>query len=379
MSADTSSLRWPRCFLLCSLGTRTGKPPAFERLPRPAALLATGYRFEDVELFGFRIDLGRFGGRADELLERMIEPLNFHLRDDVGTRTGGSFRGQDFMFRPATRAVVIELLRYGKMYWGAVPRGRPPEPFTSQHELLLRVLVGRVDDDAAQARDPALYVPAIFVDNPWSKLIGREFQGFDKRLVSFETAGGAPLTMAGQDPATGDRRQVPLSRVAEVRPVDQVGAQNRNAPLVTFSYPPELDESDAWLQDASDSDWSVVGSAPPSSRFRQRDFEQEEFRRSFAREVFESGFQRFSSIQVAPIDARHLPGAWITGQFTLSKARVAYPAGVARLTLGCPEFGVPDAWSALAQLFDGEEIALPTGEWYRARCKIDMRIEDGLV
>ena len=45
------------------------------------------------------------------------------------------------------------------------------------------VLVGRVDDDTAQAHDPAVFVPAIFVDNPWSKILGREVQGFDKRMA----------------------------------------------------------------------------------------------------------------------------------------------------------------------------------------------------
>jgi hypothetical protein len=353
-------------------------PTAFERFRRPASLLATGYRFEDVELFGFRIDLGRFGTVADNVLQAMIAPLNFHLLPGITTHVGGSYGGQDFKFRPAARAVVIELLRYGKMYWGDAPRGVSPEPFTSQHELLMRVLVGRVDDDSTQAREPALYVPAIFVDNPWSKLIGREFQGFDKRLVNFETHDGTALTMDGYGNTPGDRRRVPLSHVAAVRPVEKVGGRSEVGPLVTFDYPSSLDESDAWLENATSTE-SVVSSVLVGSRWRQVDFTEEEFRRSFARDVFESGFTAFSSIQVAPVDERHLPGAWITGKFTLSKARAAYPPGVARLTLGSPRFGTPDAWSMLGSLFKGEEIALPSGEWYRARCNINMQIDDGLV
>ena len=55
----------------------------------------------------------------------------------------------------------------------------------SQHELVVRLLVGRVDDDTAQAHAPAVYVPAIFVDNPWSKMLGRDAIGFDKRMAEF--------------------------------------------------------------------------------------------------------------------------------------------------------------------------------------------------
>ena len=64
------------------------------------------------------------------------------------------------------------------------------EDFQSQHELLIRMLVGRVDDDTGQAHDPATYVPVLFVDNPWSKALGRDVQGFDKRLADFCTLEG---------------------------------------------------------------------------------------------------------------------------------------------------------------------------------------------
>ena len=42
------------------------------------------------------------------------------------------------------------------------------------------MLVGRVDDDTGQAHDPATYVPVLFVDNPWSKALGREVQGLTR-------------------------------------------------------------------------------------------------------------------------------------------------------------------------------------------------------
>ncbi len=91
----------------------------------------------------------------------------------------------DFRYRVATPTLLIELLRYNRM------RSKDPAPpmrlddSQSQHELVVRLLVGRVDDDTAQASDPAVYVPAIFVDNAWSKALGRDMLGYDKRMADF--------------------------------------------------------------------------------------------------------------------------------------------------------------------------------------------------
>ena len=84
------------------------------------------------------------------------------------------------------------------------PVGR--EDYQSQHELIVRLLVGRVDDDTAQARAPAVYVPAIFVDNPWSKMLGRDLQGFDKRMANFLVSQGEVYA-----------RLLPDGRLAETR------------------------------------------------------------------------------------------------------------------------------------------------------------------
>src|SRR4029077_19255627 len=100
-----------------------------------------------------------------------------------------------FRFCAASTTLVIELIRYRKMMQADSP-GLTEEDFTSQHELAVRVVVGRVDDDTAQARCPAIFVPSIFVDNPWSKVVGRELLGYDKHLAHF---------------CTGDRREDILS------------------------------------------------------------------------------------------------------------------------------------------------------------------------
>ena len=172
---------------------RPGQRPRARSFDRADYFVGSAFRFEEVEVLGFRIDLDRQGietveeslemepdhrrtERIDDILEEMIEPLNFHH----GPRHVSHFR-----YRPATRTVSLELLRYGRMRLKKEWQDITVDDFQSQHELLIRVLVGRVDDDTGQAHDPATYVPALFVDNPWSKALGREVQGFDKRLADF--------------------------------------------------------------------------------------------------------------------------------------------------------------------------------------------------
>jgi len=113
----------------------------------------------------------------------LIRPLNFHRGLDRGPA--------DFLHKAASATIVIEVLRYGRM---RAPDAAPPftaDDFMSQHELLVRIIVGRVDDDTAQAHQPALFVPAIFVDNPWSKALGRRLQGYPKMLAEFRAGPNA--------------------------------------------------------------------------------------------------------------------------------------------------------------------------------------------
>ena len=125
-----------------------------KRFPRTTVFGPPSFEFEDVELVGFRTDVrlsSAIGVKSRKRLANVLRTLNFHA--------GGEPEGpQDFRYSAATRTVIIELLRYGKM------RTRHPRPpfvpadFMSQHELTVRILVGRVDDDTSQARDPAVFV-----------------------------------------------------------------------------------------------------------------------------------------------------------------------------------------------------------------------------
>ena len=142
------------------------------------------FRFEDVEVLGFRVDLRRLGHDDDKRLAALIDPLNFHLNPHQFSRATRS-AVSDFRYRAASQTVMVELLRYGKMKLQETSPPLDVDDFQSQHELLARILVGRVDDDTAQARDPATFVPTIFVDNSWSKSLARSVQGFGKRMADF--------------------------------------------------------------------------------------------------------------------------------------------------------------------------------------------------
>lgn len=333
-----------------------------DRLP---LLKACGYRFTNVEIVGFRIDLSQRDD-VDETLQAMVEPLNFHRQPRQA-----AWGRQAFLWRPAARVLVVELLRYGRMYWGE-DEPRPDEPWTAQHELLLRVLVGRVDDDGAQARDPALFVPAIFVDNPWSRWIGRELQGYPKQLARFYGERG-PLDPSGRL-APGDE-PVPLTRVTQVRlrPTfghlhDSMGTQ-----VLALELPPGSDDPALW----ADVRLLMGHAGLRSARWRQGDFVHPSFRRGFAGQALGLDPARLPSVQVSPVDARPLARAWVEGTMIFDRMRAGMPDGVARLHLPRAGAPLPPAWRALTKLFPERVIALPTGSWYRAQA--DLRLEPGAL
>lgn len=348
------------------------RPARPSRRSRPAALAATGFRFEDVELYGFRIDLREHGEDADRALEQMVTALNsFHTRvTDPKTGLPGKEERLDtaFRYRAASRTVVIELLRYGKMLLGETPWPGASEPFTAQHELLLRVLVGRVDDNTTQARDPAVFVPAIFVDNPLSKLIGRELQGFKKQLASFVDGANQPLSIDGFCGADPVRR--PLADVTKVLLTDRPGDPGDNrSPILEITWPARAAQAD------ESESFETLPSEQYATRWRQDDFDDVEFRRAFAGNVLAEGWNHFRSLQVGPVDTRQMPKAWIGGRCTLRDVRASFPVGIVTLTLGNNKNLTP-AWQQLHEQFGRDrEVALPSGAWYHIRCSLDLRLE----
>jgi hypothetical protein len=366
---------------------------ATERASRADTFGLPAFRFGDVEVLGFRVDLDRLGADIDQKLARLIAPLNFHLeRANDRTEDSGRNAITDFRYCAATRTVVIELLRYGsmKLKSAAVPLG--PDDYQSQHELVVRVLVGRVDDDTAQAHAPAIYVPTIFVDNPWSKVLGRDVQGFDKRMANFCVARGdgsfARLLPDGRvvEPASAGAAVkigavAPLARISRINLVQNTGSPT-GAPILDLDC--ANDRYDNWdAFEKIDLELALGSSSLAATRWRQSDFEAPEFRRSFARAAINGTLKGFHSIQVSPVGKRELGKAWITGTVTVDdELRIARPAGVVGITLHA-EPSAPGGWGVLCDLLgiavgQSRAISFPTGSWYRLKFSMDLTIDNGL-
>jgi hypothetical protein len=348
---------------------------------------APAFRFEDVEILGFRLDLRDLGTNVTQGLAELVKPLNFHLaaraaRGDTSTAI------PDFRYEAATGTVMIELLRYGRM---TALDPLPPlglEDSQSQHELVVRLLVGKVDDDSAQAREPAVFVPAIFVDNSWSKMLGRDAVGFDKRMAAFHVmrekgprrlrpdgclaAGGAP-----------DRTSEPLSDVHQVTLVNQIGGTD-GPPLLSLSYTSGAVKSPRDLLPI-DLDLIFGTSTLSGTRWRQTDFNLREFRRAFARLAISESARTFHGIQVAPVGSRPFDWAWITSRYTIdADIRADLPGGNATLRL-FPVAGTgsasstPRAWNTLCSILESAgPIVLGQGSWYHLVCSMTLALEDGL-
>jgi len=357
-------------YALRSTGERRSAP---KQLDRERMFGVPQFRFDDVEIVGFRLTLDGREGSSD--------PMPEFLRQVERQLNGAGLGSDDFEYRVASRRVVVELLRYGRMRlsqpWPPLAAG----DYQCQHELLVRVLVGRVDDDGAQARDAAVHVPAIFVDNPWSKALGRDLQGFPKNLARFCIDGGPdgvqPLRMDG---CRDDSVKESLLNVTSVRQVQDLRSRAATQPvLLRLGYSPEVDRSDEGFEPVDLS--ALAGSALLSrAPWRQADFDDAEFRRAFAQPVLRRGFTGFRSIQVAPVDGRLGQLTCIHGTLAMEDIRVQFPSGFA--TLEWPEdcSSAPTAWSALRDALGPRagRLSLPAGSWYRARCNITLSIDAGL-
>jgi hypothetical protein len=347
------------------------------------------FEFEDVEVLGFRIDPRRTNqGKLDldKQLSELVSPLNFHrnLSTDkfsAVTRSAVS----DFRFRPAASTVMIELLHYGKMKLKTAAEPLTTTDYQSQHEFLARMIVGRVDDDTAQARDPATFVPAIFVDNPWSKSLGRTVQGFDKRMADFYVGANDLLRPDGRVGAN-DKQPKPLGTITKITMTDKTG-RKPGATLIELDCPPEALDDRAFETVDPRLALGPVPIAPMG--WLQTDFDRAEYRRAFARSVVKDRFKEFSSIQVSPVGARGLrqqlerQTTWITGAMKfVHNVQLAQPNGTARLTFHTDP-STPKAWDDLCRLFGIDEhgkshIVMPAGTWYRMRCSLNLNIKNDL-
>ena len=347
------------------------------------------FEFEDVEVLGFRIDPRRTNQGKPDLDKKLCElvaPLNFHRslsaeKFSAVTRSAVS----DFQFKPAASTVMIELLHYGKMKLKTATQPLTTADYQSQHEFLARMIVGRVDDDTAQARDPATFVPAIFVDNPWSKSLGRTVQGFDKRMADF-FVGTDVLRPDGTVGASEKQQPKPLGSISKIALTDKTGGKH-GATLIDLECPPEALDDRAF--EAVDPGLALGPVPIAPMGWLQSDFDRAEYRRAFARSVAQGRFKEYNSIQVSPVGATGLrqqlerQTTWISGAMKfVGNVQFAQPNGTARLTFHTDPSS-PKAWNDLCKLFgideDGKsQIIMPAGTWYRMRCSLKLNIKNGL-
>ena len=138
-----------------------------------------------------------------------------------------------------------------------------------------------------------------------------------------------------------------------------------------------------------DLDLAYGGLSSAGARWRQSDFPDAEFRRSFARPVVAKSLKGFRSIQASPIgeqrfrDALGEQAAWINGTFKIDDgARFAMPNGIVRLTLHKAPADAPAAWKTFCELAGASagsiSLSILTGDWYRLKCSMNFITDDGL-
>lgn len=314
-----------------------------KRVSRRDVFGAPAFQFEQVEVLGFRIDL------QDAELDALVAPLNAHPPGDP----------PGFRYRVASPVVLIQLLRYGRMRLAGDPQ--PPldeTDFQSQHELVVRVDTGRIEDGEMQMGDRAVHVPAIFVDNPWSKILGRDLQGFEKCLADFSVRGaeGALLRLQPDGRRVLDGAQADLSDIVRVDLVDLVSDDAAPSEHVLLEI--EMERLD---DDQNQGDLDAL--------------------QNFDDQPVPHGVDEFRSIQATPVDDRPLEKAWISATCALSdRADAKGQSAIARLTFHVPP-GAPRGWVKLCELLgppvQGKVIVdLDPGEWFRSHFSMDLTVHD---
>lgn len=325
-------------------------------VPRGAVFGAAAFTFEDVDALGFRIDL------ADKNADALVAPLNFQ-------QPGSAEDSARFAVAPAV--ILVQLMRYGRMQLAGEPQ--PPlddSDFQSQHELIVRVNTGKMDPGETQLRDPAVHVPAVFVDNPWSKLLGRDLQGFEKCLADFCVRGEGADTFVRLRPdglRASDGGASELSDVVRINLVDVVSAaptSSHDALLDIELGDPDLDE-----------EWRAVHPG-----WRMSDFDGFKVIEGFAERALHA--DQFRSIQATPVDERRLDKAWIPATCDLRELdRLEMPSAIVHLVFHSLA-AAPQGWRDFCELLGAPpggqaRISIQPGDWFRSRFSMDLTVRDG--
>ena len=180
---------------------------------------------------------------------------------------------------------------------------------------------------------PAVWVPAIFVDNPWSKGLGRDVQGFDKRMAEFRHPDETRLRPDGcsspQNPPVGLVKVVAINLPQRAGDIGAAGQ-----PLLDISYDVPLPPNGVNFQRVAPG----VGFPHGGPRWRKEDFDLKErgapfeLDPSFVDLAVSYSFFDFLSLQLAPAGKRMFDNAFIRSTFKL---------------VGQPEFEEPSVTGAI--------------------------------
>jgi hypothetical protein len=361
----------PLTFHVPSVGNHdsgdAGRFPAFVE-PRVDPRTPPPYAFDDIVVEGFK-----FAADPDRL-QLIVDALLNNRRGEPR---------QNFRYRVATAEVIIEYLEYKKMRSTASEtQCRTRDDYSRQYELVVRLLVGKTEEDSATATEPRVFCPILFVDNWASMVSGREMMGLWKRMAVFD-----PPILESNDPGPD---KVSL----------KVKQANRLEAVLEIEYPfqPESATESTSLKDLRGSD--ARGVFP----WVQEDFSgSTEFRSNFARDWMKVSGEKFFTVQRVwlprPGDAPYRQ--WVEAEYSIRGFKIAQPAGSASLTFGQffdlelakllttdtelgnlsnDESGIQaDGTISLARLLglgDVQTITVQGAGWYEATGSFEARVLD---
>ncbi|VTU28700.1 hypothetical protein H6CHR_03044 [Variovorax sp. PBL-H6] len=328
------------------------------------------FQFSDIDVLSMRIELGK-SDPVKKGLRELIAPLNFPVPpSDPG-----------FTFEVATSVIQVMLLRYGRMQEA---EGGATADYQSQHELVVRLLVGKVDSGGSTYNDLAVHAPAIFVDNPWSKVIGRELQGFEKCLAAFCVGqDGARSRLNPDGGLAGGSGSRPLSDITRIELVDLVSNDptSNGWPLLDIRSPPDEGE---WKLPQRPGGLSLMESNRKDAAWpgwRIEDFgTQVQFDGSLLNRLWYE-LNLFDSIQATPIDNRGLVPAWISAVCKVDdltyQSPPGSPAAQVHVTFHAPD-AAPRGWQKLCDLLGPDNLTRDVSDWYRSKFSMTLTGQDEL-
>lgn len=140
------------------------------------------YRFHNVRVRSFALKANK-----DKLEDLCNRYLNF------GRTYEQAMQEEGFAYRPSAPMVDLDVLTYPEMRTDYDYSKNPEfknEGYMRQHELYFRLWVAKwvkiEETDLEFPEEWAMFIPYIFVDNPWSVISGREVVGYPKVIADFD-------------------------------------------------------------------------------------------------------------------------------------------------------------------------------------------------